>query len=258
MPFLCVPGWDIYVFSHESSETIKNIWFQSVCSVGWLFWAKKPFFLFLILIGPNHSEMVPNGKKLSDTTFGPFGTISEWFGPIWTKNGKNGFFTKSGQPTEQKSYFDWFRPFLSTPANPVQFFWLKMACTYVPDIDLYVSCWTRTSRGSLRPPKRPSKARNGQKDRFFWSRPKIVGQPDIFNCFTCFMAENINVPSSYTQNWHRKGQNIKKCHETTKITFNSYCETPCTWKLNNRTKIRIENQFEKSIPKFSKGIVQVR
>ena len=38
---------------------------------------KNPFFLFLILIGPNHSEMVPNGKKLSDTTFGPFGTISE-------------------------------------------------------------------------------------------------------------------------------------------------------------------------------------
>ena len=227
MPFLCVPGWDIYVFSHESSETIKNIWFQSVCSVGWLFWAKNPFFLFLILIGPNHSEMVPNGKKLSDTTFGPFGTISEWFGPIWTKNGKNGFFTKSGQPTEQKSYFDWFRPFLSTPANPVQFFWLKMACTYVPDIDLYVSCWTRTSRGSLRPPKRPSKARNGQKDRFFWSRPKIVGQPDIFNCFTCFMAENINVPSRHTQKWHWNGLNIKKCHETTKITFDSYCETPC-------------------------------
>ena len=193
------------------------------------FGQKKHFFLFLILIGPNHSEMVPNGKKLSDTTFGPFGTISEWFGPIWTKNGKNGFFTKSGQPTEQKSYFDWFRPFLSTPANPVQFFWLKMACTYVPDIDLYVSCWTRTSRGSLRPPKRPSKARNGQKDRFFWSRPKIVGQPDIFNCFTCFMAENINVPSRHTQKWHWNGLNIKKCHETTKITFDSYCETPCIY-----------------------------
>ena len=29
---------------------------------------------------------------------------------------------------------------------------------------------------SLRPPKRPSKAKNGQKSRFFWSRPKIVGQ----------------------------------------------------------------------------------
>ena len=67
MSVLCITGWDIYVFSHESSETIKNIWFQSVCSVGWL-------------------EM--------------------------------------GQ------------------------------------------------------------AKNGQKFSFFWSRPKIVGQPDIFNCFT--------------------------------------------------------------------------
>ena len=80
----------------------------------------------------------------------------------------------------------------------------------------------------MRPPKRPSKARNGQKDRFFWSRPKIVGQPDIFNCFTCFMAENINVPSRHTQKWHWNGLNIKKCHETTKITFDGYCETPCT------------------------------
>ena len=26
MPFLCVPGWDIYVFSHETSETVENIW----------------------------------------------------------------------------------------------------------------------------------------------------------------------------------------------------------------------------------------
>ena len=46
----------------------------------------------------------------------------------------------------------------------------------VPGIVLQVLSATRTSRGSLRPPKRPSKARNGQKSRFFWSRPKIVGQ----------------------------------------------------------------------------------
>ena len=150
------------------------------------FGQKNHFFLFLILIGPNHSEMVPNGKKLSDTTFGPFGTISEWFGPIWTKNGKNGFFTKSGQPTEQKSYFDWFRPFLSVPANLVQFFWLKMACTYVPDIDIYVSCWTHTSRGSLRPPKRPSKARNGQNDRFFLVPTKNSWSTRYFQLFHLF------------------------------------------------------------------------
>ena len=26
MPFLCVPRWNIYVFSHETSETVENIW----------------------------------------------------------------------------------------------------------------------------------------------------------------------------------------------------------------------------------------
>ena len=66
-----------------------------------------------------------------------------------------------------------------------------------------------------------------KKTGFFWSRPKIFGQPDIFNCFTCFLAENINVPSRHTQKWHWNGLNIKKCHETTKITFDSYYETPC-------------------------------
>ena len=100
MPFLCVPGWDIYVFSHESSETIKNIWFQSVCSVSWLFWAKNPFFLFLILIGPNHSKMVPDGKKLSDTTFGPFLSDLDQFGP---KMEKMGFSPKVANP-QSKSH----------------------------------------------------------------------------------------------------------------------------------------------------------
>ena len=51
-----------------------------------------------------------------------------------------------------------------------------MPSKYVPWIVLQVSTSTRTYRGSLRPPKRPSKAKNGQKSRFFWSRPKIVGQ----------------------------------------------------------------------------------
>ena len=152
MSVLFLTGWDIYVFSHESSETIKNIWFQSVCSVGWLFWAKKTFFLFLIQIGPNHSEMVPNGQKLLDTTFGSFGAVSEWFGP---KAEKWGFRQK----------------------------------------------WPTNRANTLK--------------------------PDIFSCFTCFVAENIDVPSRYTQNWHRKGETTKKCHETTKITFDSYCETPC-------------------------------
>ena len=51
-----------------------------------------------------------------------------------------------------------------------------MPSNYVLLIVLQVLTSTRTYRVSLRPPKRPSKAKNGQKSRFFWSRPKIVGQ----------------------------------------------------------------------------------
>ena len=119
--------------------------------------------------------MVKNCQTPLLDHLGPFLSDLDQFGP---KMEKNGVFTKSGQPTEQKSYFDWFRPFLSAPANPVQFFWLKMACTYILDIDLYVSCWTRTSRGSLRPPKRPSKAKNGQKITVFGlDQPILVWRP---------------------------------------------------------------------------------
>ena len=45
------------------------------------FGQKTHFFLFLILIGPNHSEMVPNGKK---TVRHHFWTIWDHFWVIWT------------------------------------------------------------------------------------------------------------------------------------------------------------------------------
>ena len=44
-----------------------------------------------------------------------------------------------------------FWPSLTPPANPVKFFWSKMACTCVPHIVLHVSCRTRTSGGYFRP-----------------------------------------------------------------------------------------------------------
>ena len=66
----------------------------------------------------------------------------------------------------QKSDSDLFWPFLTPPANPVQFFWLKMPSKCVPWIVLQVAPSTRTSRRPLRPPKRPSKAKNGQNITF--------------------------------------------------------------------------------------------
>ena len=46
-----------------------------------------------------------------------------------------------------------FQPSLTPPANPVNFFWSKMACTGVPHIVLYVLCSTRTSRSIFGPLK---------------------------------------------------------------------------------------------------------
>ena len=179
MPFLCVPGWDIYVFSHETSETVENIWLTNYfwsgpknlsfwpflafegrlgglkdplevrvqhetyrsmsgtyvqailsqknwtglagvlrngrnqskydfCSVGWPLLVKNPFFPFLVQIGPNHSEMVPNGPKVVSDSFLPFGTISEWFGPIRIKNRKNVFMPKIANPQSKHSETRYF------------------------------------------------------------------------------------------------------------------------------------------------------
>ena len=63
---------------------------------------------------------------------------------------------------------------LTPPAKPVQFSWLKMPSKCVPSIVLQISSSTRTSRGSLRPLKRPSKARNGQNITRFGLDPTIL------------------------------------------------------------------------------------
>ena len=47
------------------------------CSVGWPLLVKNPFFPFMVQIGPNDSEMVPNSPKVVSDSFLPFGTISE-------------------------------------------------------------------------------------------------------------------------------------------------------------------------------------
>ena len=90
-----------------------------------------------------------------------------------------GLFTHSGAWGGLRSHIltkNW--PFLTPPANPVQFFWLKMPSKCVPWIVLQVAPSTRTSRRSLRPPKRPSKAKNGQKITIFGlDRPILVRWP---------------------------------------------------------------------------------
>ena len=87
-----------------------------------------------------------------------------------------GFFTHSGASGRLRSHIltkNW--PFLTPPANPVQFFGLKKPSKCVPWIVLQVLYPSRTSMESLRPPKRPSKAKNGQKITVFGpDRPILV------------------------------------------------------------------------------------
>ena len=81
-------------------------------------------------------------------------------------------------------YLAIFGPSLTPPANPVKFFWSKMACTGVPHIVLHVSCRTRTSGGYFW----PSEVRfrgilalsrdwfyNGQKNKMQISQNPLMG-----------------------------------------------------------------------------------
>ena len=66
------------------------------------------------------------------------------------------------------------------PANPVQFFWLKMPSKCVPWLVLQVAPSTRTSRRPLRPPKRPSKAKNGQNITFLDISGSVLSDFEVF------------------------------------------------------------------------------
>ena len=92
-----------------------------------------------------------------------------------------GFLTHTGASGGLRSHIlakKW--PFLTPPANPVQFFWLKMPSKCVPWIVLQVLTSTCTSRRSLRPPKRPSKAKNGQNITFLAISGSVLSDFAIF------------------------------------------------------------------------------
>ena len=85
--------------------------------------------------------------------------VGHLYKPFWTKK-----FDRVGRRGQGRSKygtfgsFQWemctnalFWPSLTPPANPVKFFWSKMAFTGVPRIVLHVSCRTRTSGGYFWP-----------------------------------------------------------------------------------------------------------
>ena len=85
--------------------------------------------------------------------------VGHMYKPFWTK--KIWPISRRGQGRSKYGTFGSFQwemcknalfwPSLTPPANPVKFFWSKMACTCGPHIVLHVSCRTRTSGGYFRP-----------------------------------------------------------------------------------------------------------
>ena len=90
------------------------------------------------------------------------------------------------------------------PANPVNFFWSKMACTCVPHIVLHVSCRTRTSGGYFRPSEVRFRAKihlsshwfynvKTQKTQFLQNRAWEMAEIENIHCPICTQP----IPSSW-------------------------------------------------------------
>ena len=97
-----------------------------------------------------------------------------------------------------------FWPSLTPPANPVKFFWSKMACTCVPHIVLHVSCRTRTSGGYFRPSEVRFRAKiplsshwfynvKTQKTQFLQNRAWEMAEIENIHCPICTQP----IPSSW-------------------------------------------------------------
>ena len=126
-----------HIFQTFKTNTASNdflcMWSKSTLVVDW-WWPNLAEWVFTVpcwylVCRPPLNEKIDSGNThLQD--------LARWWR---TSKAKAKSKAHSGQ------YFDLFWPSLTPPANPVNFFWFKMACTCVPHIVLHVSCWTRTS-----------------------------------------------------------------------------------------------------------------
>ena len=79
------------------------------CSVGWPLLVKNPFLPFLVQIGPNHSEMVPNGPKVvSDSFFYHLGPFLNDLDQLGSKTEKMVFLPKIANPQSKHSETRYF------------------------------------------------------------------------------------------------------------------------------------------------------
>ena len=111
---------------------------QNIAPNGPRFWLLSP------LETPKLGQDPGNGLK---SIRGSRGIIWGPFPGSWTHLGAS----RGLRSQKRGPYLAIFGPSLTPPANPVKFFWSKMACTGVPHIVLHVSCWTRTSGGYFWP-----------------------------------------------------------------------------------------------------------
>ena len=98
-----------------------------------------------------------------------------------------------------------FWPSLPPPANPVKFFWSKMACTSVPHIVLYVLCTTRTPGGYSRPSEVRFRALFAVSGDLFYKAKTHILQKGPFP--PTDLAENLCMdsqtpPGSKSKSWH--------------------------------------------------------
>ena len=111
---------------------------QNIAQNGPRFWLRSP------LEAPKWVKDPWNGPERSPQL--PLIDLSPFPGS-WTHLGAS----RGLRSQKRGPYLAIFGPSLTPPANPVKFFWSKMACTGVPHIVLHVSCRTRTSGGYFWP-----------------------------------------------------------------------------------------------------------
>ena len=117
-----------------------------------------------------------------------------------------------------------FWPSLTPPANPVKFFWSKMACTCVPHIVLHVSCRTRTSGGYFRPSEVRFRAKIPLSSHWFYNVKtqkthflKILEWEDFdlleSNCRHIFLHKNQkNYHSGFFFSWYIFSSHVLGLH----------------------------------------------
>ena len=138
--------------------------------------------------------------------------VGHLYEPFWTKKIWPG---RQEGPGKVKIWHIWvismgnvhkciFWPSLAPPADPVNFFWSKMACTCVPHIVLHVSCQTRTSGRYLRPSEVRFRAKiplsshwfynvKTQKTQFLQNRAWEMAEIENIHCPICTQP----IPSSW-------------------------------------------------------------